>query len=191
MHSSVCAWFCDVPCAPGQPGIAVLENLGAMRLSPSPHARACAKRALLLCWLGWRAFVQAQAAEQQRDFRTSEILYTGLIDGGVPDKAPLYASLYSKRANAHHRLQDHEAALRDCAKALCVSVRICAYLCVSVQLCTSAIVRCGRSTPCNAQGNRVRQVGYGCLRHAVARWTELLACMLHSDTLKMTARVRG
>ena len=67
-----------------------------------------------------QSLAAAAAAEQQRDFETAKTVYTSLIDAGVPEAAPLYASLYSKRGNAHCRLQDHEAALRDCAKALYV-----------------------------------------------------------------------
>jgi len=89
----------------------------ALRLDPD-YTQA---KTLFKALKGTRQSLAAAAtAEQQRDFETAKAVYTSLIDAGVPEAAPLYASLYSKRGNAHCRLQDHEAALRDCAKALYV-----------------------------------------------------------------------
>jgi tetratricopeptide (TPR) repeat protein len=41
-----------------------------------------------------------------------------MIELGVPDKAPLFATLHAERANAMYRLGRHEEALRDCARAI-------------------------------------------------------------------------
>jgi tetratricopeptide (TPR) repeat protein len=63
---------------------------------------------------------QATVAGQQRDFGTVKQVCTTILNLGVPAEAPLFASLYALRGNAFFRLKEHEAALRDCSRAVYV-----------------------------------------------------------------------
>eukprot|EP00039_Didymoeca_costata_P005326 m.80545 g.80545 ORF g.80545 m.80545 type:complete len:586 (+) comp12766_c0_seq2:218-1975(+) len=58
--------------------------------------------------------------EQQRDFEHVKELITQLLRTEIPEKAPLYASLYARRGNANYRLELYDAALTDCAHAIYV-----------------------------------------------------------------------
>mmetsp|Transcript_24227 Transcript_24227/g.72321 ORF Transcript_24227/g.72321 Transcript_24227/m.72321 type:complete len:626 (+) Transcript_24227:66-1943(+) len=64
------------------------------------------------------AMKDAKAASERRDFETVVARYSELVDHKLPDKAPLHATLYAERANGLYRLERHDEALADCAKAI-------------------------------------------------------------------------
>eukprot|EP00037_Helgoeca_nana_P003067 m.37854 g.37854 ORF g.37854 m.37854 type:complete len:625 (-) comp13232_c0_seq2:147-2021(-) len=65
-----------------------------------------------------RGIAEAKVAGERRDFAVVVSQYSDMIGMQIPDKAPLFATLYAERANGLHRLGRHEEALRDCSRAI-------------------------------------------------------------------------